>query len=135
MTWSPFFTEVTPGPTSTTMPAHSWPKITGNRPSGSAPERVNSSVWHTPEARIPTMTPPASGPSRSTVTTSSGLPAAYEIAAFDFMRALRAGVGGESNHIRRLRFIGVLSAGQPLEQCSNTEQSEAALYQKRFSGA
>jgi non-canonical purine NTP pyrophosphatase (RdgB/HAM1 family) len=35
---------VTPGPTSRTMPAPSWPKITGNRPSGSAPERVNSSV-------------------------------------------------------------------------------------------
>src|SRR5213080_3983798 len=49
MTWSPFFTEVTPGPTSTTIPAPSCPRIAGNRPSGSPPERVNSSVWHTPE--------------------------------------------------------------------------------------
>ncbi len=34
MTWSPFFTEVTPGPTSTTTPAPSWPRIAGNSPSG-----------------------------------------------------------------------------------------------------
>ena len=27
MTWSPFCTVVTPAPTSTTMPAPSWPKI------------------------------------------------------------------------------------------------------------
>src|SRR5882672_7611718 len=86
MTWSPFFTEVTPGPTSTTMPAPSWPKITGNRPSGSAPERVNSSVWHTPEALISTSTSPAFGPARSTVTISSGLPAASASAARVFMR-------------------------------------------------
>ena len=31
MTWSPFLSVVTPGPTSTTTPAPSWPKITGNR--------------------------------------------------------------------------------------------------------
>src|SRR6266851_1167492 len=30
MTWSPVFTLVTPGPTSTTMPAPSWPRIAGN---------------------------------------------------------------------------------------------------------
>src|SRR5262249_15055896 len=34
MTWSPFFTLVTPGPTSTTMPAPSWPRMAGNSPSG-----------------------------------------------------------------------------------------------------
>src|SRR5204863_3706286 len=50
MTWSPFFTEVTPAPTSTTTPAPSWPRIAGNSPSGSAPERVNSSVWQMPVA-------------------------------------------------------------------------------------
>ena len=75
MTWSPFFTDVTPGPTSTTMPAPSWPKITGNSPSGSAPERVNSSVWQMPVALISTSTSPAFGPSRSTVSITSGLPA------------------------------------------------------------
>src|SRR5215469_16744341 len=85
ITWSPFFSEVTPGPTSTTIPAPSWPKITGKSPSGSAPERVNSSVWHTPLARISTSTSPALGPPRSAVTTSSGFPAAYAIAALVFM--------------------------------------------------
>src|SRR5262245_53476006 len=85
ITWSPFFSDLTPGPTSTTTPAPSWPKITGNSPSGSAPERVNSSVWQTPVARISTSTSPAFGPSRSTSTTSSGLPAAYAIAARVFI--------------------------------------------------
>src|SRR5207244_11346712 len=66
MTWSPFFTEVTPGPTSTTIPAPSCPRIAGNRPSGSPPERVNSSVWHTPVALSSTSTSPLLGPSRST---------------------------------------------------------------------
>ncbi|MDT4882420.1 hypothetical protein FQZ97_1183660 [compost metagenome] len=40
MTWSPFFSVVTPGPTSTTMPAPSWPRMAGKMPSGSAPESV-----------------------------------------------------------------------------------------------
>src|SRR5580765_3750595 len=86
MTWSPFCTDVTPGPTSSTMPAPSWPKITGNSPSGSAPERVNSSVWQTPVALISTSTSPAFGPSRSTSSITSGLPAAYATAARVFMR-------------------------------------------------
>src|SRR5262245_52982690 len=81
MTWSPFRTEVTPGPTSTTMPAPSCPRIAGNRPSGSAPERVNSSVWHTPVALISTRTSPAFGPSSVTVVTSSGLPFSNATAA------------------------------------------------------
>src|ERR1700722_3535133 len=59
--------------------------MTGKRPSGSAPEHVNSSVWHTPLALISTRTSPSLGPARSTVTISSGLPAAYAIAAFAFM--------------------------------------------------
>src|SRR5262249_32355752 len=63
MTWSPVLTEVTPGPTSTTMPAPSWPRIAGKRPSGSAPERVYSSVWQMPVALISTITSPALGPS------------------------------------------------------------------------
>src|SRR5450830_1933729 len=48
MTWSPFFSVVTPGPTSTTMPAPSWPRMAGKSPSGSAPESVYSSVWQMP---------------------------------------------------------------------------------------
>src|SRR5262249_55465471 len=80
MTWSPLFTLVTPLPTSTT-PAPSWPRIAGNRPSGSAPERVNSSVWQTPVALISTITSPSRGPPRWTVEISSGLPADVATAA------------------------------------------------------
>src|ERR1044072_584753 len=85
MTWSPFFTEVTPGPTSTTTPAPSWPRIAGNRPSGSAPESVNSSVWQMPVALISTSTSNALGPSSWTLITSRGLPAPPHTAAFPSM--------------------------------------------------
>src|SRR5215471_5537650 len=81
MTWSPFLTVVTPAPTSTTMPAPSCPRIDGNRPSGSAPERVNSSVWQMPVALISISTSPALGPSSCTVSTTNGAPALYATAA------------------------------------------------------
>src|SRR5258706_4869828 len=68
------------------MPAPSWPKITGTSPSGSAAHRVTWSVGHTPEALTSTSTSPAFGPARSTVTISSGLPAASASAARVFMR-------------------------------------------------
>src|SRR5262249_33236694 len=64
--------------------------MAGNNPSGSPPERVNSSVWHTPVAFSSTSTSPAFGPSRSRVTISSGLPAAVAIAARVFMAQLPA---------------------------------------------
>src|SRR6187455_3246057 len=81
MTWSPLASDVTPGPTSTTMPAPSCPKITGKSPSGSAPERVNSSVWQMPVAFICTSTSPAFGPSSSTSSTTRSLPGSYATAA------------------------------------------------------
>src|SRR5262245_58627421 len=67
------------------MPAPSWPRIAGNRPSGSAPDSVNSSVWQTPVALISTRTSPAFGPSSLTVAISSGLPAATATAARTFI--------------------------------------------------
>src|SRR5262252_4248180 len=85
MTWSPFFTDCTAEPTSTTTPAPSCPKMTGKSPSGSPPERVNSSVWQTPLALISTSTSVARGPSRSTVAISRGFPAACATAALVFM--------------------------------------------------
>src|SRR6266542_3669138 len=91
MTWSPFFTLVTPGPTSTTIPAPSWPRIAGNSPSGSSPERVYSSVWQMPVALISTSTSPALGPSSVTVATSSGLPAPNATAARTSMIDLLVG--------------------------------------------
>src|SRR5580700_9615369 len=81
MTWSPTCSEVTPAPTSTTIPAPSCPRMVGNRPSGSAPESVNSSVWQMPVALISTITSPALGPSSRTVSTCSGLPASNATAA------------------------------------------------------
>src|SRR5438477_7591693 len=81
MTWSPFFTVVTPAPTSTTMPAPSWPRMAGKSPSGSAPERVNSSVWQMPVALISTSTSPAFGPASCTFSMASGLPASHATAA------------------------------------------------------
>src|SRR5262245_13434017 len=85
MTWSPFFTLLTPGPTSTTMPAPSCPRTAGNNPSGSAPESVNSSVWQMPVALISTSTSPTFGPSSSTSRISSGLPFSTATAARVFM--------------------------------------------------
>src|SRR4030095_17122794 len=39
ITWSPLCTLVTPAPTSTTTPAPSWPRMAGERASGSAAQR------------------------------------------------------------------------------------------------
>src|SRR5688572_26786419 len=69
------------------MPAPSWPRIEGNRPSGSAPESVNSSVWQIPVALISTSASPARGPSSSTVSIASGAPALCATAALTFMNA------------------------------------------------
>src|SRR3954452_17291826 len=81
MTWSPFATLVTPRPTSTTTPARSWPRIAGKRPSGSAPERVNSSVWQMPVALISTSASPAFGPCNCTVSILNAAPALWATAA------------------------------------------------------
>src|SRR5690242_9583679 len=81
MTWSPLFSVVTPAPISTTIPAPSCPRIAGKSPSGSAPERVNSSVWQMPVALTSTSTSPAFGPSSRTVSIVSGAPALCATAA------------------------------------------------------
>src|SRR5262245_33937317 len=111
MTWSPFFTEVTPGPTSTTIPAPSCPRIAGNRPSGSAPERVNSSVWQIPVALISTSTSPAFGPSRRTFSIVSGAPALCATAARTSKLAcgLRAVVAREHGSLGFLVHLGLES--------------------------
>src|SRR5215831_14705367 len=101
MTWSPFFTEVTPAPISTTTPAPSCPRIDGNRPSGSAPDKVNSSVWQTPVALISTRTSPARGPSSLTVSMVRGAPALCAISRDPATAATVASRRGGS--YRRLR--------------------------------
>jgi len=92
MTWSPFFTLVTFGPTSTTMPAPSWPRMAGNSPSGSAPESVNSSVWQMPVAFTSTSTSEPFGPSSSTSAIVSGLPFSNATAARVFMAVFLLGI-------------------------------------------
>src|SRR5258706_9631086 len=94
MTWSPFLSVVTPAPTSTTTPAPSWPRIAGKSPSGSAPERVNSSVWQMPVALISTSTSPAFGPSRRTVSINRGSPALCATAARTSIVSIRLHAGG-----------------------------------------
>src|ERR1043166_4734303 len=139
MTWSPGASEVTPAPTSTTTPAPSWPKITGNRPSGSAPDRVNSSVWHTPVALSSTSTSPALGPARSTSSTTSGLPTSNAIAARVFIVAglasgLRLGrEGREHVHQRRVQRIVRLEPelAQPGADAGHLRRVDAALDHRR----
>src|SRR5690606_22094241 len=84
ITWSPGLTLVTPSPTSTTMPAPSWPSTAGNSPSGSSPERVNASVWQTPVWVMRISTSPLRGGSTSISTICKGCPAAKATAARDF---------------------------------------------------
>src|SRR5215212_963003 len=85
MTWSSLASVVTPAPTSTTTPAPSWPRMAGNRPSGSSPDKVNQSVWQMPVALTSTSTSPARGPSRSTVSIVRGSPAFQATAARVFI--------------------------------------------------
>ena len=46
-TWSPALTRVTPGPTSSMIPAPSWPRTIGSRASRS-PCEMCTSEWHRP---------------------------------------------------------------------------------------
>src|SRR5690606_8168042 len=89
ITWSPGSTLVTPSPTSTTMPAPSWPSTAGNTPSGSSPDRVKASVWHSAVWVIRTSTSPLRGGSTSISTTFSGWPAANATAARDLIDLLK----------------------------------------------
>src|SRR4051794_15472063 len=131
MTWSPFFTEVTPGPVSTTTPAPSWPRIAGNSPSGSLPDSVNSSVWQMPVALISTSTSPALGPSSCTCVTASGLPAANATAARTSMLLL---LDWLAHHQLRLRHDGrelAVAAGD----AGLPDRGGAAAVQRRTFGA
>ena len=94
MTWSPGLTLVTPSPTSTTMPAPSWPSTAGKTPSGSSPLRVKASVWQTPVCVIFTSTSPFCGGATSISTICRGSPALNATAARDF-------IGGSPGRIRR----------------------------------
>ena len=80
MTWSPFLTLVTPGPSSATMPAASWPSTIGSG-SGQSPFMMCQSLMHTPAAFTCTRTSPAFGPSCSRSRICSGLLTSVRTAA------------------------------------------------------
>src|SRR5690606_7983222 len=67
------------------MPAPSCPSTAGNTPSGSSPDRVKASVWHSAVCVIFTSTSPFFGPSRSSSTIWSGFPGSKATAARVFM--------------------------------------------------
>ena len=85
ITWSPTSSEVTPSPTASTMPPPSWPRMAGKMPSGSSPDSVKASVWHTPLATMRTSTSPFFGGSTSTSTICSGCLGPKATAARDLM--------------------------------------------------
>ena len=85
MTWSPAFTVVTPGPTDSTTPAASCPRMQGKRPSGSCPSRVYASVWHSAVATTLMRTSPSWGGETMTSVISRGCLAAQAMAAEQVM--------------------------------------------------
>src|SRR5262245_14934202 len=81
MTWSPALTLVTPGPTSSTMPAASWPRTIG-RGGVQSPFMMCQSLWQMPAAFTFTRASPACGPCWTRSTTWSGVLALNSTAAF-----------------------------------------------------
>ena len=61
MMWSPGLTFVTPGPTSSTMPAASWPSTIGSG-GVQSPFMMCQSLWQMPAAFTFTRASPARGP-------------------------------------------------------------------------
>ena len=85
-TWSPGATEKTPGPTSITTPAPSWPPMHGGSLVAPArsPVTTCSSLWHIPLAASLTSTSPVFGGSSSISSTLHGVFLSHRIAAFVF---------------------------------------------------
>src|SRR5918999_3300950 len=84
ITRSPGERSGTPGPTSSTMPAPSWPPMMGSG-QGRSPVRTCSSEWHRPLPRIETRTSPALGASSSISSTDHSLPRSHSTAARVFI--------------------------------------------------
>ena len=82
-TWSPGLRPLTPGPTSTTSPAPSWPSTAGMA-TGIVPFIADRSEWQTPVARILTRTLPSVTGVASTLSRISRvlLPTLLRTAAF-----------------------------------------------------
>src|SRR5277367_6342068 len=92
--------------------------MTGNSPSGSAPDNVKASVWHTPVATMRTRTSPDLGPARSTSSILSGLSASQATAALVFIDELLIHGISESNSC-----IDKQQACQPISSAHYAGQS------------
>ena len=86
-TWSPSASSVTPGPTATTTPAPSWPRISGGA-KAMVPLVADRSLWHTPQAASLIITSPACGGATSICSTTTGWFNARQMTAWDFMGAI-----------------------------------------------
>src|SRR5690606_32842814 len=84
----------------------------GNTPSGSSPESVKASVWHSAVWVIFTSTSPCFGPSRSSSTICSGLPGSKATAARVFMGGSCNG-GGVCRADAAARPPGIRVSGSP----------------------
>src|SRR5262245_22022648 len=102
MTWSPLLTFVTPAPTSSTMPAASWPSTMGSG-GVQSPFMMCQSLWQMPAAFTFTLASPARGPSWVRSTISRGVFALNSTAALmavSFAQSrLRFGSDGRHVHL------------------------------------
>src|SRR6185295_6082080 len=100
MMWSPGTTLVTPAPTSSTMPAASWPSTMG-RGGVQSPFMMCQSLWQMPAAFTFTRASPARGPSWVRSTISRGVFALKRTAAFTGFSfpGSRLGLRGDGDHL------------------------------------
>src|SRR5258705_6333928 len=91
MTRSPTFTEVTSGPTASTVPAPSWPRMAGTG-HGNVPSTMDRSEWHTPEAPMRRTT--SRGPGGTGVTSSTEMGALTPTKRAAFMSGFLCRSGG-----------------------------------------
>ena len=108
-TWSPRARSSTPGPTSSTMPAASWPSAIGIG-RGRSPLITDRSEWHRPAALIRTSTSPGPGGSSSSSSITSGFdvcvgrgaPMALEHGGSDFHAASVSHAAGRGDAVAQL---------------------------------
>ena len=124
-TWSPGATLNTPGPTSSTMPAPSWPPMVGSGAVAPARSPVTrcSSLWHMPLAIIFTRTSPALGGSSSISSTLHGVCNSRRMAALVFTMFPFGPSGGD---VRRATYRGRRSPIAPASAPSSTSRPAAA---------
>src|SRR5215469_7947537 len=107
-TGSPGRSLFTPGPTSATVPAASWPSTTGNGDSDRLPSRTLRSLRHSPLAAICTSTSPSRGAASSTSPTSKCPPGEAWTAAVMCTGYLRSSRRTALNDLHRVAGDAIL---------------------------